>query len=120
MIRRNNILIQKKLRKILGIQPKHGLQNDKIDLSTVFYYLYRKILPLFTINCPLFFKMAKKAYFLSKISSIFSWAMSPMCNNVANVQHFFGDLRCCTLGASVVLGIWLNSTFEFYSNKVNI
>ena len=25
--------------------------------------------------------------------------MSPMCNNVPNVQHFFGEFRCCTLGA---------------------
>ena len=31
--------------------------------------------------------------------SHFSWAMSPMCNNVPNVQHFFGKFRCCTLGA---------------------
>ena len=23
--------------------------------------------------------------------------MFPMCNNVPNVQHFFGELRCCTL-----------------------
>ena len=22
-----------------------------------------------------------------------------MCNNVPNVQHFFGEFRCCTLGA---------------------
>ena len=26
-----------------------------------------------------------------------------MCNNVPNVQHFFGEFRCCTLGATGVL-----------------
>ena len=36
--------------------------------------------------------------------SHFSWAMSPMYNNVPNVQHFFGEFRCCTLGA---LGVYI-------------
>ena len=26
-----------------------------------------------------------------------------MCNNVPNVQHFFGEFRCCTLGAPGVI-----------------
>ena len=71
----------------------------KLTSKTVFYYLYRKILPLFTINWPLFFKMGKKyQFFYQKFHLYFSWAMSPMCNNVPNVQHFFGEFRCCTLG----------------------
>ena len=41
--------------------------------------------------------------FYQKIHIYFSWAMSPMCNNVPNVQHFFGEFRCCTLGASSVV-----------------
>ena len=65
--------------------------------KAVFYHLYQNILPLFTINWPLFLKMDKKAYFLSKISSLL------FQGNVPNVQHFFGEFRCRTLGAPGVV-----------------
>ena len=50
----------------------------KLTSKTVSHHLYQNILPLFTKNWPMFFKM---------------------CNNVPNVQHFFGEFRCGTLGA---------------------
>ena len=74
----------------------------KLTSKAVLYHLYQNIPPLFTINWPLFLKWTKNAYFLSKISSLFFRAMSSIWNNVPNVQHFFGMLRCCTLGATGV------------------
>ena len=78
----------------------------KLTSKAVFFHLYQNILSLFTIKWPLFFKIDKKAYvFIKNFISIFSGqcpqcaTMSPMCNNVPNVQHFFGEFRCCTLGA---------------------
>ena len=60
----------------------------KLTSKAVFYCLYQNFLPLFTINWPLFFKMDKKAYFLSKISSLF------FQGNVLNVQQY---PQCTTL-----------------------
>ena len=44
--------------------------------------------------------------------SHFSRSMSPMCNNIFNVQHFFGDFRCCTLVATGVFefAIWIKKS----------
>ena len=45
----------------------------KLTSLAVFHHLYQNILPLFTINWPLFFKMGKKAHFFTKnFISIFS------------------------------------------------
>ena len=49
--------------------------------KAVFYHLYQNILPLFTINWPLYFKMDKKSLFLSKTSSLF------FQGNFLNVQQ---------------------------------
>ena len=50
----------------------------------------------FTINWRLFFKIGKKAYFWSKISSLCSGHCS-LC------ETFFGEFMCCTLG---ITGVW--------------
>ena len=55
----------------------------------------------------------KSLFFYQKFHLYFSWAMSPMCNNVPNVQHFFGEFRCCTLGASSVL-IFISSLISIF------
>ena len=59
----------------------------KLTSKAVFHHFYQNILPLFTINWPLFFKMGKKSlFFTKKFISIFSGqcpqcaTMSPMCN----------------------------------------
>ena len=88
-----------KMTKINGNGLNMVFKMIELTSKTVFYYLYRKVLPLFTINWPLFFKMGEKSLsFYQKFYLHFFWAMSPMCNNVPNVQHFFGEFRCCTLG----------------------
>ena len=58
---------------------EHGFQNDKIELSSCFYHLYQNMLPLFTINWPLFFKVGKKClFFIKNFISIFS-GQCPQC-----------------------------------------
>ena len=71
----------------------------KLTSKSVFHHLYQNILALFTINWPFFSKWAKKPIFYQKFHLYFVRAMSSMCNNVPNVQHFFGKFRCCTFGA---------------------
>merc|ERR1711954_125276 len=70
-----------KMTKMNGNGLNMVFKMIKLTSKAVFYHLYQNILPLFTINWPLFFKMdKKKAYFLSKISSLF------FQGNVPNVQ----------------------------------
>ena len=72
----------------------------KLTSKAVFHHLYQYILPLITINWPLFFKMGKKTYFLSKISSLFFRAMFPTWEHI--LCNTFWEFRCCTLGAPSV------------------
>ena len=89
-----------KMTKMNGNRLTMVFKMIELTSKAVFYHLYQNILPLFTINWPLFFKIDKKSLcFYQKFHLYFFGAMSPMCNNVPNVQHFFGEFRCCTLGA---------------------
>ena len=86
----------------------------KLTSKAVFYHLYQNILPLFTINWPLFLEMDKKAYFLSKISSLF------FRGNVPNVQQC---PQCATLfwGVQVLhIGCTRCSINIFYQMKTLI
>ena len=69
--------------------------------KAVFYHLYQNILPLFTINWPLFFKMNKKR------------AMSPMCNT------FLGSLDVAHWEHSVYLGRKMPFLVEFWTKITN-
>ena len=81
-------------------ERKHGLnivfEMIKLSSKTVFYYLYRKILPLFTINWPLFFKMdVKSLLFIKNFISIFC-GQCPQCATLfwgVKVLHI-GCIRC--------------------------
>ena len=77
----------------------YGFQNDRIDLESCFLPLISKHFTVIHHKLALFSKMGKKAFIIKNFISIFTRAMSSMCNNVTNVQHFFGEFRCCTLGA---------------------
>ena len=105
-----------KMTKMNGNGLNMVFKMIKLTSKAVFYHLYQNILPLFTINWPLFFKMdKKKPIFYQKLHLYFFRAMSPMCNNVPNVQHFFGEFRCCTLGAPGVPQKNRNNVEKFVS-----
>ena len=66
-----------------------------------------KFYPYSPLIDPCYSKWAKKPIFLSKILSPF------FLGNVPNVQHFFGEFRCCTLGASSVTYIKGPTRFRY-------
>ena len=67
----------------------------KFSSKMGFHHSYQNILALFTINWPMFFKMGQKTpIFYQKIHLYLFRAMSPMCNNVPNVQQC---PQCATL-----------------------
>ena len=70
-----------KMTKMNGNGLNMVFKMIKLTSKSVFYHWYKNILPLFTINWPLFFKMDKKTYFSSKIWSLF------FQGNVPNVQQ---------------------------------
>ena len=92
----------------------------KLTSKTVFYYLYRKILPLFTINWLLFFKMGKKGlFFIKNFISIFPGqcpqcaTMSLMCNT------FLGSLGVAHWGTTGVY-IFIDKVEKWLSGYQNI
>ena len=38
--------------------------------------------------------------------------LTPMCHNVPNMQHFFGEFRCCLLGATGVINSYVWSPVD--------
>ena len=60
--------------------------------------------------------MGKKGLFLSKISSLF------FQGNVPNVQHFFGEFRCCSLDATGVVYIisWFRNDSLAYALETRL
>ena len=98
LVSRNNF--NSKMTKINRNELNMVFKMIKLTSKTVSHHLYQNILPLFTKRWPMFFKMGKKRpIFYQKFHLYFFRAMSPMCNNVPNVQHFLGEFRCCTLVA---------------------
>ena len=79
---------------------EHGFQNDKIDLWSCFVPLISKYSTVMHNIFTLFFKMDEKAYFYQKFHLYFFRALFPNWEHY--VQHFFGEFRYCTLGATGV------------------
>ena len=73
--------------------------------------MYQNILPLFTINWPLFFQMSKKANFASNISLIF---FSLQCSKCVTLS----PKKCCTFGPIGVLHCKWNQREKLIHVKV--
>ena len=76
----------------------------KLTSKAVFYILYQNILPLFTINWPLFFKMGKKSlFFIKNFISIFP-GQCPQCATMS--------LMCNTFLGSLGVAHWVHPVYE--------
>ena len=83
----------------------------KLNCETVFYYLFRTILPLFIINWPLFFEMGKKSqFFIKKFISIFP-GQCPQCATMS--------LMCNTFLGSLGVAHWVHPVYTIFWLKVN-
>ena len=97
-----------KMTKMNGNGLNMVFKMIKLTSKAVFYHLYQNILPLFTINWPLFLKMDKKSLFFIKNFISFVSGQCPQCATMS--------LMCNTFLGSLGVAHWVHPVYHMTSN----